>query len=880
MRIALVGAEFEENLAVRYIWAALEQAGHEVRQIVFNDRAELEGAARELAGSGAELAGLSMVFTYRAREFADLAARARELGFGGHMVAGGHFAAFNAEDLLRDVPALDSVAIGEGEEIMCDLAAHLHDLSVVRGLVWSNAAGELVRNAPAPKPPDLDRLPYPTRKVPFDTYHGIPIVNLLSSRGCTHACAFCSIAAWHKLCGGARLRMRSPENVAEEMAQLYEQGVRIFNFHDDNFFLRSKAETFDRARALKRELDRRGVGRIAFAVKSRPDSVDEELFAYLKSMGLFRVFLGIEAGTAESLRNLGRGQTRSDNERALEIVNRLDLHACFNLLMLNPGSTLEDFAANVAFLRQHPRNPMNFCRTEIYAGTPLEKKLRKQGRLLGDYWGYDYQIADPRAQRLFDIVYPAFRERNYGDRALHHQTMSLDYEYQLLAHFLGATEALRKQVKDYVVTVNRNTCEYLEESIRAVARAPGESPATDLINDLRRRVRADNRRLGASGERLLQDIRMVALQRCRPTKDRRVGKAAAAGLAAALTLAGTGRPARSHICEAAPPWVRRQAQEDEHEAIEAQVVKEVLPRIAKQLKRPGYLLVTLTLHESGAVWGCNAAAFVHPEQRARLEMPGVVFRQRKIRAGVYRFFFRLENRRPPIQALRPVGEAGHDLIKKQVVQEVLPRAVEKVKRRRNLLLTLTLDERGSVRSCHISAFALPDETTFLARPAVVFRQRKARGGNYRFFFLPAQVKAAVERAGNAPPAGDPALVEGRLGRTALPFLARRIRPPRDIQVELWIDAKGKVCYSAVHGAELPVEDGMAIDELLRLLSFKRPEARGKRFMLPVSKAVLEALYRRGTEKFEMAPFPRIRKPPREPKSQPHERAPAPPEQKP
>ena len=293
---------------------------------------------------------------------------------------------------MRDVPAFDLVACGEGEEIACRLAGGLGDPADIPGLVWRDADGGIFRNPPAVKPPDLDVLPRPVRKRPFDEYLGIPIVNMLSSRGCTYACGFCSISAWHKLCGGDRFRMRAPECVADEMADLYGEGVRIFNFHDDNFIPRNIADGFDRFRALERALKRRGVGRIGFAVKARPDNVDEELFAYLKSLGLFRVFLGIEAGTAESLRNLRRGQTRDDNVRALAIVNRLDLHACFNLLMFNPDSSLEDFAANVAFLRAHPHNPMNFCRTEIYAGTPLEWKLRRERRLLGDYWGYDYRM--------------------------------------------------------------------------------------------------------------------------------------------------------------------------------------------------------------------------------------------------------------------------------------------------------------------------------------------------------------------------------------------------------------------------------------------------------------------------------------------------------
>lgn len=425
MRIALVGAEFEENLAVRYIRGTLEAAGHEVVQVVFNEPAELERAAQELADSRAPLAGLSMVFTYRARQFVLLAQRARELGFAGHLTAGGHFAAFNAEWLLERVAALDSVVCGEGERPMLRLAERLDRPGEVEGLVWRRADGVVVRNAPATNPPDLDELPWPTHRKPYDRFLGLPIANVLGSRGCTHACAFCSIAAWHRQNGGPRLRLRRPERVAEEMAALYRDGVRIFNFHDDNFVLDSRAEMFDRVRALERALRERGVGRIAFAIKARPDEVDEELFAYLKSIGLFRVVLGVEAGTEESLRRLGRGQTLSDNERALDVVNALDLHACFNLLIFNPDSRLEDVSANAAFLRSRPRNPMNFCRTEVYAGTPLEQRLRARGRRRGDPWGYDYEIADPRAQLAFEVIYAAFRDRNYGEQGLHHRAMRL-----------------------------------------------------------------------------------------------------------------------------------------------------------------------------------------------------------------------------------------------------------------------------------------------------------------------------------------------------------------------------------------------------------------------------------------------------------------------
>ncbi len=534
MRIALVGAEFEENLAVRYLRGALEAAGHEVIQIVFNDPQDTEWAAQAVAAVDAELVGFSMVFTARAREFAAVATRARALGCRAHLVAGGHFAAFNAHDLLRAVPALDSVAIGEGEGILCALAAAGAAPATVRGLVWRDAE-RLVENPPAPNPPDLDELASPPHKQPPDRYLGLPIVNLLGSRGCTHACSFCSIAAWHRRCGGPRLRLRDPERIADEMAALYRAGARLFNFHDDNFVLDDPAAMIERADALARALEARQVGAIAFAVKCRPDAADPRVLARLRAMGLFRVFLGIEAGTDAALGQLGRGQTVAENERALQVVRDLDLHAAYNLLLLNPDSTLEDVAGNVAFLRRHAHHPTNFCRTEVYAGTPLERRLRAAGRLVGDLWGYDYRIADPRAEAAFEVIRVAFAERNYGAECLHHLAMSLDYEVHLLERFFGRAPALRRAADRLVVAINRNTADHLDALVDALrAGVPTPGALAELTARTAAAIAADDRRLAAEARALLVRIREAAARRVEHPSWLRT--ATAAGLAAALAV--------------------------------------------------------------------------------------------------------------------------------------------------------------------------------------------------------------------------------------------------------------------------------------------------------------------------------------------------------
>ena len=540
MRVALIGAELEENLSIRYLRSALEAAGHEAIQLVFNGNDDLDSTAQEVVASGAGVAGISIVFTRRAQELAKLATCLREFGFCGHVTAGGHFAAFNARNLLRDVPAFDSIAVGEGERILCDLVEGTHDLSSVNGLVWRDDRGEVHKNPTSPKPADLDTLPWPLRKLPYERVLGIPIVNFLASRGCAYTCHFCSIAAWQGFTGGARLRMRAPEEVGREMAALYEDGVRIFNFHDDNFLLGSAKASLKRLNAIAEALAHRRVGRIALAIKARPDEVHYDVFARLKEMGLFRVFLGVEAGTAQALEQLGRGQEIQDNERALAIMRELDLHACFNLLLWNPDSTLRDVALNAEFLGRQTFHPLNFCRTEIYSGTPLEFRLREGGRLLGDYWGYDYQMRSPGAEESFVLAHRVFHERTHGPKSPQHWAMMVDYHHQLLAHFGGSDGRLRRRVKRYVAEVNRDPSRKLLQLVRAVEKAA----ADDVARALTRKVHETNERRTEVAAKILSEIHDRAadleLEATDPKPTRASGwgvRAVAAGMFATLALA-------------------------------------------------------------------------------------------------------------------------------------------------------------------------------------------------------------------------------------------------------------------------------------------------------------------------------------------------------
>ena len=156
MRVALIGAELEENLGLRYMASALEHRGHESEIVAFNSGGDVQPVVQRVLALQPDIVGLSMVFTGRAREFCRLAEELRAQRYGGHLVAGGHFACLNSIRLLKDFPAFDSVALGEGEQLIVDLAGHLDAPENVTGLCFRDRAGGIRTNPSLGNPSNLD----------------------------------------------------------------------------------------------------------------------------------------------------------------------------------------------------------------------------------------------------------------------------------------------------------------------------------------------------------------------------------------------------------------------------------------------------------------------------------------------------------------------------------------------------------------------------------------------------------------------------------------------------------------------------------------------------------------------------------------------------
>ena len=544
MKIALIGPELEENLALRCIHAAVDAAGHDARIFSFHAAHQIDELTEAIARYRPDIVGLSMVFTARAREFLDLAASLRRTGLPAHITAGGHFASFNAEPLLRDAPQLDSILHGEGEEALIDLADHPDDLPAVAGITARGPGGEPF-TTPCREPVDnLDSRPWPTRSGEPQEYLGLPIANILSGRGCFGNCAFCSINAWHRRIGGRRFRQRRVDALAAEMAHLYHRrGIRIFNFHDDNFFLANHDANVRRFRAMRSALDGAGVKRIGIQVKARPDSIDGPTLDALKDLGLFRIFLGVESNAVAGLKALGRGIRREQNHRALELVKAAGVHVTFNLLMFEPDCTLGDLADNIDFIRAQSDVPQNSCGVVVYSGTPLEARLREQGRLVGDYFGYRYDIADPSCRTAYEIFREVFTPRNFFFEGMNLQAMSIDYNLHIARHFYPdrVGKGLIRRAKNVIRDINADNADLLEAICDFAAGCdPSDTPAVADFTErtVDRRVDFDARMAGRA-EDILQAIRTAVVSRKGGVGVRAASLAAATVMAATVSTGGT-----------------------------------------------------------------------------------------------------------------------------------------------------------------------------------------------------------------------------------------------------------------------------------------------------------------------------------------------------
>ena len=355
----------------------------------------------------ADLFGISC-YTFHRHAAAALGTRIKEMFPNSHLTIGGPHVWALAPQWLNHYPAFDSAVIGEGEVTALELARALRDGQPTEGIPGTayRERGRPVLGPPREFIADLDGLGKPWRY--FD--YGF----VVTSRGCPGKCTFCcSPELW-----GRNIRFRSAGNVLDEIEELVAgRGHRFLNVKDDTFTARKS-----RVLEICRGIDERGLV-FRWCCDTRVDCVDGEVLAAMRRAGCVRVNLGIESGSPDVLRNIGKP---IDPDRAMRVTAEargLGMDVRYYLIVGNRGETPNTIYQTLDFVRKARPTHFLLHPLAVYPGTEDFRVAQSDGLISAeDYFDRSKLTSDfislgEVSPEMTHVVGHVIRELGAGEQA-------------------------------------------------------------------------------------------------------------------------------------------------------------------------------------------------------------------------------------------------------------------------------------------------------------------------------------------------------------------------------------------------------------------------------------------------------------------------------
>lgn len=191
----------------------------------------------------------------------------------------------------------------------------------------------------------------------------LPSVTMLAGRGCAYHCTYCQPA--ENAVFGKPFRIRSPENIMEELYELRQYNYKNILFWDDTFtFNPNWVMNFCDLYDLDADI----------IANSRADIIsrNEDMVKRLAEVGLKWFVIGFESGSQQVLDFIKKGTTIEDNYKAAEICRKYGIKIFATYMYGLPTETQEDSLATAQMIKKidpEHKSPFIFIPiegTEIY----------------------------------------------------------------------------------------------------------------------------------------------------------------------------------------------------------------------------------------------------------------------------------------------------------------------------------------------------------------------------------------------------------------------------------------------------------------------------------------------------------------------------------
>lgn len=310
-------------------------------------------------------------------------------------VMGGHHVSAVGARVLEQSPSTDFAVIGEGEETLLELVSTLEtgqsDLSGISGLAWRDAGGNIITNAPRGFIENLDSLPYPARgladmsRFRIHSYidFGKKSATMITSRGCPFKCMFCS----SRLTMGVKYRYRSVDNIMGEIHEIVNKyGIDHLVFEDDTLTIKR-----DRLGALCEAMAAMPNTPTWYGL-SRVDAMDFELASIMRRANCRMVAFGIESGSPDVLKKIGKKISIDQSVQAVDACRRAGLRTMCTFIVGFPFDTRETMQMTLnAAVRIGPTIALFFPLTP-YPGTEVYDKFLDSSLIPGDVASWNHYI--------------------------------------------------------------------------------------------------------------------------------------------------------------------------------------------------------------------------------------------------------------------------------------------------------------------------------------------------------------------------------------------------------------------------------------------------------------------------------------------------------
>jgi len=284
------------------------------------------------------------------------------------------------EETLKASSAIDFVTRDEFDYTIREIAGR-DKFDEVDGISFRKN-GHVVHTPDRPIIQNMDELAFVTdvykRDLTIENYFigylEHPYVSLYTGRGCRSRCTFC---LWPQTLGGHIYRVRSPQNVFEEMklAKAYFPQVKEFFFDDDTF-----TDNIPRALDIARRLKTLGIN---WSCNSKAN-VPYDALKVLKDCGLRLLLVGYESGNQQILNNIKKGLHLEQARRFTRDCSSLGILIHGTFIVGLPGETPETIEQTIRYACELDVYSIQVSLAAPYPGTALYEQAVQNAWLAKD----------------------------------------------------------------------------------------------------------------------------------------------------------------------------------------------------------------------------------------------------------------------------------------------------------------------------------------------------------------------------------------------------------------------------------------------------------------------------------------------------------------